>query len=117
MLWVTEKRTEHGTWLILEGRLTGPWVDEVKRCWKRLLERGTGQATFIDVREVSFIDKSGKTLLSQMHRAGARLVSSGFLMNSVVVSRRRYHGICRHPGRSFDEAASSVVVSLSQFFL
>jgi ABC-type transporter Mla MlaB component len=84
MLRVTETRTEHGTWLILEGRLTGPWVDEVKRCWKRLLARGTGQATFIDVREVSFIDESGKALLSEMHHAGARLVSSGVLMNSVV---------------------------------
>jgi ABC-type transporter Mla MlaB component len=84
MLRITEKRTEHGTWLILEGRLTRPLVDEVKRCWRRLLTRGTGSVTVVDVREVSFIDESGKALLSQMHHAGARLVSSGVLMNSVV---------------------------------
>jgi hypothetical protein len=84
MLRVTEKETEHGPWLILEGRLTGPWVDEVKRCWKRLLTRGTGPAIFVDVRGVSFIDTPGKALLRKMHRAGARLVSSGCVMNSVV---------------------------------
>ena len=84
MLRVTETQTEQGTWLILEGRLAGPWVDEVKRCWKRVLSRGTGAVTFVDVGGVLFIDRTGKALLRQMHHAGARLVSSGCLMNSVV---------------------------------
>lgn len=89
MLRITEKETEHGTWLILEGRLIGPWVDEVKRCWERLPSRGNGAVTFVDVGEVMFIDRAGKALLRQMHRAGARLVSSGLLMNSVVGEIKR----------------------------
>jgi len=75
MLRITEKGTEHGTWLILEDQLSGPSVDKVKRCWKRRLTLGTGRSPSC---------AGGRTLLTEMQRTGTEFTTSGVFMKCVV---------------------------------
>jgi anti-anti-sigma regulatory factor len=75
-------RHEAGTLVFqLEGKLAGPWVQELERCWRSVT--GTRQSR-VDLSSVTFIDADGKALLGQMHREGAELVASGCLNKCIV---------------------------------
>jgi hypothetical protein len=76
MLRVTVAPGPGGTVVTLEGRLAGPWVDELARCWDGLPARD-GAATGVRLDGVTFIDAAGKALLRRMHREGARFAASG----------------------------------------
>jgi len=80
MLRITPHETEKIATLKLEGSLSGPWVDELRRCWTNLAE---GPRTVeLDLRGVSFLDPDGATLLLRMERQGTRLLgSSAFLQH------------------------------------
>ncbi|MGQ0666954.1 MAG: hypothetical protein ACT4O4_07970 [Nitrospiraceae bacterium] len=69
--------------LILEGRLAGPWVEELNAYWHTMSEdRQT--STMIDLTGVTFIDGNGKALLSRLWRQGATLLAAGCLTRCVV---------------------------------
>lgn len=83
MLKITLSETSRGTTFILSGRLAGPWVDELRRCWLNK-EAGRPAPYHVDLREVTFIDEAGTTLLSQMHREGITIEASGCLTRAIV---------------------------------
>jgi len=64
-----------GRW-ILHGRLTNPWVQELRGYWKKNHRADAGPASIVDVEEVTFIDKSGKQLLRMLARGGAQFTAS-----------------------------------------
>src|SRR5271170_7693676 len=61
----------------LHGRLAGPWVDELRSCWKYARDRAPLARAIVDLKEVTFIDQAGETLLAEMRSAGAELVATG----------------------------------------
>jgi anti-anti-sigma regulatory factor len=79
---VTETQTEK-RW-ILEGRLVGPWVRELRTCWKKKHRAQSGQRCVIDLNDVTFIDKSGERLLRAMSKKGAELIASGMYTKHVL---------------------------------
>ena len=61
--------------LVLEGRLVGPWVGELRRTVGE-----TDGKTSIDLTAVTFADAEGVAALRALRRAGAVLIgASGFL--------------------------------------
>lgn len=69
--------------LVLEGRLAGPWVEELRTYCRRVL--GTQQrCTMIDLTGVTFVDTEGKTLLAQLWQQGVELQASGCLIRCLV---------------------------------
>lgn len=70
--------------LILQGKLKGPWVIELERCWKALATGEARQRVVVDLTGVTFIDAQGKQLLAQMHEEGATLVTIGLLPCSIL---------------------------------
>jgi hypothetical protein len=48
---------------ILQGRLVGPWVAEVRTSWKKTHRDDDGRTCIIDLCDVTFIDKGGENLL------------------------------------------------------
>ena len=56
--------------LKLEGRLVGPWVDELRMTVSR--NNGCSQPLEIDVSDLTFADEEGEKALSSLHRMGAR---------------------------------------------
>ena len=69
---------------VVEGKLVGPWVKELEKCWESVLATEPSLAMVVNVAEVTFIDSEGRELLTRMRRQGARLVSAGCLMNAIV---------------------------------
>ena len=52
--------------LCLEGKLSGPWVGELRQCWQTASSTTQGRRTVLDLREVDFVDAAGESLLCDM---------------------------------------------------
>jgi hypothetical protein len=70
----------------LEGRIIGPWVKELERCWRNAADTGKKKSMQVDLTSVAFIDEEGTELLEKMHGEGVELVASG-CMNKCIVER------------------------------
>ena len=85
MLKITERRDPQSdsTALMLEGRLAGPWVEELKTYCREMTHKQQ-PCTMVDLTGVTFIDAAGKALLACLWRQGAELKASGCLTRCVV---------------------------------
>lgn len=68
----------------VEGRLVGPWVSELERCWKSALAGSQCLPVRVDLAAATYIDAGGRELLKQMHRQGVELQATDCLMKSIV---------------------------------
>jgi hypothetical protein len=82
MLKITTQKNAGGTILELEGRLAGPWVQELERCWRRAV--GMDQPVRVMLKAVTFIDDAGKKLLTRIHRQGTSLIAEGCMTKAIV---------------------------------
>ena len=83
MLRITTHNKDAVTTLKLEGRLAGPWVEELDRCWTKVA--GSGQnLVVVDLSGVTFIDPDAKALLTKMWQQGAKLHAVGCLTKCIV---------------------------------
>lgn len=57
----------------LEGRVIGPWVEELQRAFERLLADGVGIE--LDLSEVAFVDRDGVDLLRRLAERNVALVN------------------------------------------
>jgi hypothetical protein len=70
--------------LRLEGKLGGPWVDELQNCWKDVAAGAHRKAIKVDMRGVSYVDHRGRNLLLRMEREGAALAEcSDFIRHTL----------------------------------
>jgi len=77
MLRITHAQTETEQRWTLCGRLTRPWVAELRACWERGRQVRVNARTVVDLRDVTFIDESGEKLLSEMRSHGAEFIAAG----------------------------------------
>ena len=82
MLKITTQTGATGTIFELEGRLVGPWVQELEGCWQRIIIRD--QPIKIVLKGVTFIDSEGTKLLAEMHRQGVELAAEEFMMKAII---------------------------------
>lgn len=83
MLKVTTTNQDQTITLKLEGKLAGPWVQEVTRVWTDTTQSPrTGYV--VDLRSVTFIDSTGQQLLATMSRQGAELIAADCLTRNIV---------------------------------
>lgn len=68
----------------LEGRLEGPWVEELEKCWRSALASPGRPAVRVDLSGVTFIDDAGKAWLAAIHHYGAQFVAADCLTKAVV---------------------------------
>lgn len=77
----------------LEGRLSGPWVGELRQCWQTALSTTKNRKTVLDLADLDFVDPEGQSLLEEMHGHGVSLVAVSPFIRAIVdeVNRsRRY---------------------------
>ncbi len=84
MLKITTLLNAESTVLRLEGRLAGPWVQELERCWDSTVGTPTHLPLSVDLSAVMYVDSDGKHLLKKLHRQGAKLIASGCLTSCIV---------------------------------
>ena len=76
---------------VIEGKLVGPWVWELRNCWEAN-ERILGQRAVIDLAGVTHVDLHGKTLLTEMHLQGTQLLACGVMTRAIVEGIQRTNG-------------------------
>src|ERR1700739_452360 len=69
---------------ILEGRLCGAWVRELRTSWKKNHQTEKERACIVDLNEVTFIDKTGERLLRALRNEGVQFISGGCYVRHIV---------------------------------
>lgn len=78
MLRITESRRRSTSTFKLEGKLVGPWVDELRNACAPSL--AASAQLRLDLEAVTFVDAVGAALLRELTRQGARITRcSAFL--------------------------------------
>jgi hypothetical protein len=72
------------TSFVVEGKLVGPWVKELEKCWEGVVTAHPCRSMLVDLAHVTFIDGEGRALLARMRRKGVKLLSAGVLINAIV---------------------------------
>jgi hypothetical protein len=84
MLRLRTQSTPGETLLIVEGRLTGPWVNELARCWVRLRDEQHAAPIRVDLEGVTFVSAAGKALLHRLHEDGAVLTARACMTSAII---------------------------------
>ncbi|MCG3117291.1 MAG: hypothetical protein LLH30_16605 [Candidatus Manganitrophus sp. SA1] len=85
MLKITTETKTGMTKITLEGKLAGPWVNELALCWQAAAAQSPNSVQ-VNLASVTFIDEEGKALLMEMYRSGVELVANG-CMNRCVIEK------------------------------
>src|SRR5215211_711435 len=82
MIRITAQQESSITRLYLEGKLSGPCVEELDKCWQTC---PNGEVTLVvDLTNVSFVDDHGKELLARMHNKGIKLFSKSVMTKCLI---------------------------------
>jgi hypothetical protein len=82
MLRITVHQQVDSTALLLEGKLVGDWVHELRTVWSSAW--ALGKAVAVNLTEVSGIDAGGRRLLTEIHSAGGVLTGSGLFARALI---------------------------------
>lgn len=84
MLRITANDSPRALTFRLEGRLEGPWVGELERCWRGMLDEPGRTTVCVDLTGVTYIDASGKARLAEMHDQGAEFIAGDCATKALV---------------------------------
>jgi|SRR5579871_545541 len=84
MLRITLLRESEPPTLKLEGKLTGPWVNELGHTWSEISQPDSARPVVVDLSDVTFISSEGQKLLRSMFRQGADLQSRSLLTQFIL---------------------------------
>ncbi len=87
MLRITINETPTEKRWILQGRLVGPWVGELRTSWKRTHRNNGGRTCIVDLSDVTFIDNRGERLLRTMSKEGAQFIATGIYIKHALQQR------------------------------
>lgn len=68
MLRITVHNSDKTQTILLEGKISGPWVEEVDRTWHSLAPTLGAKKLQLDLRNVDFVDAKGTKLLRDIYR-------------------------------------------------
>ena len=83
MLKITFQDTPDRTTVKLEGKLSGPWVEELERSWTEH-SPGASENVIIDLSDVTYIDPEGKRLLARMMDKGVCFEGTHLMTKYVI---------------------------------
>jgi anti-anti-sigma regulatory factor len=90
------RQQENGYSLQARRKLSGPWVEELRKCWLAAASKGKGQSFLVDLSAVDMIDSKGRALLVEMHQQGTKLEGAGLMTQAIIeeitASKERIRG-------------------------
>jgi anti-anti-sigma regulatory factor len=69
---------------ILQGRLSGPWVAQLKSNWQKSHGQNGNRKCVVDVSNVTFVDLDGERVLDAMVKDGAQFIATGVYTKHVL---------------------------------
>jgi anti-anti-sigma regulatory factor len=87
---------------ILQGRLSGPWVAQLKSNWEKSHCQNGNRKCVVDVSNVTFVDLDGEQVLARMMKDGAEFLATGVYTKHVleILEKRRQRWIRKFIGCS-----------------
>jgi len=82
MLRISITPTAETTQIILEGRVAGPWVEELSRTWAELAPTVGKRKVAIDLRNTTFADASGIRVLQEIYQWASRQTGAELITGS-----------------------------------
>jgi|ERR1700688_3011732 hypothetical protein len=70
--------------LVVEGDLTGAWVDELGTTWRNAGRELEGRKLVIDLRNLSVISREGEEAIFDLMKKGAKFTCGGVLTRYVL---------------------------------
>lgn len=89
MMKITFFKDSESAVLKVEGRLAGPWVDELEKTWHSVTPATSASHLVLDLCDVTFVDAEGRQLLAEMHEAGVDLIGEGIMTNYMIEGIKR----------------------------
>jgi anti-anti-sigma regulatory factor len=84
VLRITTRNIAGDVELFIEGKLAGPCVGELEKCWRRAVAGESPLPSLVDLTDVSFIDANARQLLAQMRNHGIKLVANGLMSKFLI---------------------------------
>ena len=97
MLRISVQQASHSLLFVLEGRLVGPWVQELRIAWRQRIDIEPRPQLTVDLCGLTAMDTAGRDLLRELLHHGATLRCSD-VMNQYLVEQMN-----RTSGRSEEE--------------
>ena len=99
MLRITVQNGEKAQTIKLEGKVVGPWVEELERTCQSVVRSLGARELHLDLRGVGFVDAKGRGLLREMYlRTNARFLADSPLTRYVVEDAMRESEKNEHKG-------------------
>jgi anti-anti-sigma regulatory factor len=100
MLRITMTDEAWGQQWTLQGRLSGPWVAQLKSNWKESHGSDGNRRCVVDVSGVTFVDLDGERVLAAMLKDGAEFIATGVYTKHVLemLEKRRRRWITKFMG-------------------
>jgi aryl-alcohol dehydrogenase-like predicted oxidoreductase len=89
MLRITTRNEDATTIFIVEGKLIGPWAQELEKCWRAAISIEPHSPILVNLAKVTFIDDTGKQLVAQMRRSGVKLTGAGLIAEFICTEIER----------------------------
>lgn len=70
--------------LVVEGKLSEPWLDELRTTWKNASYDLGGRKLVIDVSSLTVISKAGEDAISDLMKQGAKFSCAGICTKYVL---------------------------------
>ena len=83
--------------LRVEGKLSGPWVEELENAWRKARAEAPAEHIIADLSGVTFVDSEGRSLLERMLQQGAELRADR-LLPRFVINEIKAHAAARLEG-------------------
>lgn len=84
MLRITINETPSQQKWTLQGRLGGPWVEQLQSCWSKTQVERQGRTCVIDVTNLISVDESGEKVLQTMMSEGAQFRACGVYITHML---------------------------------
>jgi anti-anti-sigma regulatory factor len=79
---IVDTRTERK--LVVEGKLSGPWVDELRSTWRNAGRDLDGRKVVIDLSSLTVISREGEEAIFDLMKQGAKFSCAGILTRHVL---------------------------------
>ncbi len=70
--------------LEVEGRLAGVFVPELEQCWRSALAMRPDRTVQVDLKHVTCVDRTGRSLLQSMHCGGVVFLRAGISIQDIL---------------------------------
>ena len=84
MLRITTEERDASVRLLLEGKLSGPWVAELERAFSDSKSTSVGRPIVLDLSGLVRADAAGRSLLEALHREGVKFENSSPLARGLL---------------------------------